>query len=139
MNVHDFSIQDGSENELKLAQDRSKTAPKEILFMLNFGFNFGSFWAPFWFPFWNPLGLPYRPQIGIKNHPKLRCGNIPPQDRPEKPQDLPKTIPRGLKIALRGPHDAPEKPQDRPNPLKVIPGMPQDGAKRCNSSPQGAV
>ena len=85
MNFHCFSAQDGSENDLKMAQDQSKTVPKTIIFHVDFLLQFwtvlGSVLAPFGIPF----GLQDRSKIGPKIHEKLSCSNMPPQDRPGRP------------------------------------------------------
>ena len=39
MNFNDFSTQDGSENDPKLAQDHSKTVPRVIIFHVDFEIN----------------------------------------------------------------------------------------------------
>ena len=52
MNFNDFSAQDGSENELKMSQNQSKTIPKAIIvhvdFLLQFWIVLGSVLVPFW-------------------------------------------------------------------------------------------
>ena len=85
MNFNDFSAQDGSENDPKLAQDHSKTVPKEIIFHVEFRLQFWSVLASILAPFWDPFGLQDRPKIGPKIHQKLSCSNMPPQDRPGRP------------------------------------------------------
>ena len=67
MNVDDFSAQDGSENDPKLAQDHSKTVPKAISFHVDFLLQFWTVLGSVLAPFWDPFGLPNRPQIRGKN------------------------------------------------------------------------
>ena len=67
MNFHDFSAQDGSENDPKLAQDLSKTVPKAIIFHVDLLLQFWTVLGSVLAPFWDPFGLPNRPQIRGKN------------------------------------------------------------------------
>ena len=67
MNFHDFSAQDGSENDLKMIQHQSKTVPKAIIFEVDFLFQFWTVLGSVLAPFWDPFGLPNRPQIRGKN------------------------------------------------------------------------
>ena len=86
MKIHDFSAQDGSENDPKLAKDHTKTVPKAIIFhaylLLQFCTVLGSVLAPCW----DPFGLQDRFKIEPKLDQPFSCSNIPPQDRPERPQ-----------------------------------------------------
>ena len=65
MNFNDFSAQDGSENGPKLAQDHSKTVPKEIIFHVEFWLQFwsvlASILAPISEPFWTLFGIKIGP------------------------------------------------------------------------------
>ena len=112
----------------KMAQDRSKTAPRppqdlpktilksffsHLLFCLRFGSDLGPTWAPF--P--TPLGAQNDPQIEPKTHPKTmlpqeglqdrsKTAPDPPQDAPRPPQtppDLPRTPSLGLPRTPPGP------------------------------------
>ena len=85
MNFNDFSAQDGSENDPKLAQNHSKTVPKAIIFHVEFLLQFWSVLGSVLAPFWDPFGLQDRSQIGPKIDQKLSCSAMPPQDRPERP------------------------------------------------------
>ena len=67
MNFNDFSAQDGSENDPKLAQDHSKTVPKAIIFHVDFLLQFWTVLGSVLAPFWDHFGLPNRPQIHGKN------------------------------------------------------------------------
>ena len=68
VNVDDVSARDGSENDLKMTQDQSKTAPKPIIvdvdLLLQF---FGPFWAPFWLHFGTLLGSKIDPKSDKKS------------------------------------------------------------------------
>ena len=85
MNFNDFSAQDGSENDPKLAQDHSKTVPKAIIFHVEFLLQFWSVLGSVLAPFGVPFGLQDRSKIGTKIDQKLSCSAMPPQDRPERP------------------------------------------------------
>ena len=67
MNFNDFSAQDGSENDLKMTQNQSKTVPKAIIFHVDFLLQFWTVLGSVLAPFWDPFGLPNRPQIRGKN------------------------------------------------------------------------
>ena len=67
MNFQDCSAQDGSENDLKMAQNQSKTVPKAIIFHVDFLLQFWTVLGSVLAPFWDPFGLPNRPQIRGKN------------------------------------------------------------------------
>ena len=67
MNFHDFSAQDGSENDLTMAQNQSKTVPKAIIFHVDFLLQFWTALGSVLAPFWDPFGLPNRSQIRGKN------------------------------------------------------------------------
>ena len=82
MNFNDFSAQDGSENDPKLAQNHSKTVPKAIIVHVEFLLQF---WSVLGAPFWDPFGLQDRSKIGPKIDQQLSCSAMPPQDRPERP------------------------------------------------------
>ena len=109
MNVDDFSDQDGSENDAKLAQDHSKTVPRAIIFHVEFllqfftcfGFHFGSMARLFW--------APRSLQNRTKNHSKIKLQQHtspgppreaprPPQDPPKRPQDRPRSFPAGFPL-----------------------------------------
>ena len=60
MNVDDLSAQDGSENDLKMAQDQSKTVPKTIIFHVDFLLRFWTVLGSVLAPFWEPFGLQNR-------------------------------------------------------------------------------
>ena len=66
MNFNDFSAQDGSENDPKLAQNHSKTVPKAIIFHVEFLLQFWSVLGSVLAPFWDPFGLQDRSKIGPK-------------------------------------------------------------------------
>ena len=59
MNFNDFSAQDGSENDPKLAQDHSKTVPKAIIVHVEFSIQF-------WILLGSKIG-PKSDQKSIKN------------------------------------------------------------------------
>ena len=73
MNIDDFSAQDGSENDPKLAQDHSKTIPKVIIFHVRFLLQFWSVLGSVWAPLWGPVGLQDRSNIGAKIDQQKRC------------------------------------------------------------------
>ena len=85
MVFHYFSAQDGSDNDPKLAQDRSKTVPEAIFFHVEFWLQFWTVLGSVLAPFWDPFGLQDRSKIGPKIDQKLSCSNMLPQDRPERP------------------------------------------------------
>ena len=120
MNFHDFPAQDGSENDLKLAQDRSKTVPEAIFFHVEFWLQFWTVLGSVLAPFWDPFGLQDRSKIGPKIIRKLSWSSISLQDRPERPQDLPKT-----------PQEVSRSPQEAP---KTLPR----GSKRLQEGPKTA-
>ena len=66
MKFYYFSAQDGSENDLKMTQNQSKTVPKAIIFHLDFLLQFWIALGSVLAPFWDPFGLPNRPQIRPK-------------------------------------------------------------------------
>ena len=141
MKFHYFSAQDGSDNDPKLAQDRSKTVPNAIFFHDEFRLQFWTVLGSVLAPFGTPFGLQERSKSGPKIIQKLSCSNIPPQDRPERPQDLPKTpqeVSRSPQVAPktlpRGSKRAPRPPE----PLQFSSGMPQDGPKRHHFSHIGS-
>ena len=57
MKFDDFSAQDGSENDRKLAQDHSKTIPKTIIFNVELLFQFWTVLGSVLAPSWDPFGL----------------------------------------------------------------------------------
>ena len=73
MYFDDFSAQDGSENDAKLAQDHPKTVPKANIFHVEFLLQFWSVVGSVLAPFGEPFGLQDRSKIGpkiIQNRPK---------------------------------------------------------------------
>ena len=67
MVFHYFSAQDGSDNDPKLAQDRSKTVPEAIFFHVEF-------WLQFWTVLGSVLahfGIPLGSQIDPKSAAKI--------------------------------------------------------------------
>ena len=136
MNFNDFSAQDGSENDPKMAQDQSKTFPKAIILHVDFLLQFWTVLGSVLAPFWSPFGLQNRSKIGPKIYQNLNCGNMPPQDRPERPQDRPKssqdhpkTAPRAPKTTPKPPQEPPKQPQESPNPPKEASRSPQEAPK----------
>ena len=85
MNFNDFSAQDGSENDLKMIQNQSKTVPKAIIFHVDFLLQFWTVLGSVLAPFWDPFGLQDRSKIEPKIDQKLSCSNMPSQDRPGRP------------------------------------------------------
>ena len=132
MNFHGFSAQYGSENDLKMSQDQSRTVPKTIIchvdLLLQFWIVLGSVLAPFW----DPFGLQDRSKIGPKIDQNLSCGNMPLQDRPERPQDRP----RAPKTTPSPPQELPRPPQDRPKSLPKQPQETPKPPKEASRSPQ---
>ena len=57
MKFHHFSAQEGSDNDPKLPQDRSKTVPKAIFFHVGFLVQFCTVVGSVLAPFWDPVGL----------------------------------------------------------------------------------
>ena len=105
----------------KMAQDRSKTAPRppqdlpktilkrffsHLLFCLRFGSDLGPTWAPF--P--TPLGAQNDPKIEPKNVRKSCCRKTASKIAPRRP---------------RTPH---RTPQDLPRPPQTSPGLPPWGS-----------
>ena len=125
MIFHDFSAQDGSENDPKLPQDQSKTVPKAVIFYVEFWLQFWTVLGSVLAPCWDPFGLQHRSKTGPKIHQKSSCSNMPPQDRPERPQDLSR------------PHqDRPKSAQDHPKSYPNSPKRPQNHPKEASRSPQ---
>ena len=66
MKFNDFSAQDGSENDPKLAQDHSKTVPKAIIFHVEFLLQFWSVLGSVLAPFWHDVPLQILKQISMR-------------------------------------------------------------------------
>ena len=121
----------------KMAQDRSKTAPRppqdlpktilksffsHLLFCLRFGSDLGPTWAPF--P--TPLGAQNDPQIEPKNVRKSCCRKTAskiaprrprtphraPQDHPRPPRTPSLGLPRTPPGPLQMPQEAPQREQE---------------------------
>ena len=116
----------------KMAQDRSKTAPrppqdlpktilKSFFWHLLFCLRLGSDLGPIWAPFPTPLGAQNDPQNRTKKRPKIML----PQDGL---QDRSKTAPDP-------PQGAPRPPQTPPDSLL---GAPQDPSRTPTDAPRGS-
>ena len=123
MNFNDFSAQDGSENDPKLAQNHSKTVPKAIIFHVEFLLQFWSVLGSVLAPFWDPRSIQNRTKnrskIKLQRHASTgppREAVRPPQELPRPPQDRPKSSqdPGEPKTLLKGFKIAPRSSQDHP-------------------------
>ena len=125
MNFNDFSAQDGSENDPKLAQDHSKTVPKAIMFYDEFLLQFWSVLGSILGPFWPPRSI----QNLTKNRSKIKlqrhASTGPPRETLRPPQELP-----------RPPQDRPRSSQDHSKSLPNSPKRAQNPSKRLQDRPK---